>query len=242
MDTASYRKGCVLLSIPGYIDDCMLCSTKTVCANINLKSHNGSTDVSIKYTEYRERWMAARLCPGQSDHPPLKLMILCEGEREESCWVSRQIERARCSHVEKHTEFIKKYCDYVQKYTFPGPLIRYQISKLYSLNDNSSGHSLTENWEQSPGSCSWTGRENRFAERIHSSQSVIMEQMLLASKIVSMLILGLVTWIIGIVPMISVRKGNILLAFCHTCLFCVEKLIFIKHPVFRLAEQERERW
>ena len=35
-----------------------------------------------------------------------------------------------------------------------------------------------------------------------------MEQMLLASKIVSMLILGLVTWIIGIVPMVSVRKGK----------------------------------
>jgi len=34
-----------------------------------------------------------------------------------------------------------------------------------------------------------------------------MEQMLLASKIVSMLCLGLVTWIIGIVPMISVRRG-----------------------------------
>ena len=36
-----------------------------------------------------------------------------------------------------------------------------------------------------------------------------MDQMLLASKIVSMLCLGLVTWIIGIVPMISVRRGNI---------------------------------
>ena len=34
-----------------------------------------------------------------------------------------------------------------------------------------------------------------------------MEGFLLASKIVSMLILGLATWIIGLVPMVAVRRG-----------------------------------
>ena len=51
-------------------------------------------------------------------------------------------------------------------------------------------------------------RQRGYICKIIKTFSVIMEQMLLASKIVSMLILGLVTWIIGIVPMVSVRKGN----------------------------------
>ena len=34
-----------------------------------------------------------------------------------------------------------------------------------------------------------------------------MEGFLLASKIVSMFILGLATWIIGLVPMLAVRRG-----------------------------------
>ena len=34
-----------------------------------------------------------------------------------------------------------------------------------------------------------------------------MEGFLLASKIVSMLILGLASWIIGLVPMVAVRRG-----------------------------------
>ena len=39
------------------------------------------------------------------------------------------------------------------------------------------------------------------------SRSSRMESYLLASKIVSMFILGLATWIIGLVPMVAVRRG-----------------------------------
>ena len=48
----------------------------------------------------------------------------------------------------------------------------------------------------------WQCRVDRQREHI-----IIMEQILLASKIVSMLCLGLLTWIIGIVPLVSVRRG-----------------------------------
>ena len=48
-----------------------------------------------------------------------------------------------------------------------------------------------------------------------------MEGFLLASKIVSMLILGLATWIIGLVPMVAVRRDELtketqeLMVFVH---------------------------
>ena len=123
---------------------------------------------------------------------------------EESCWVSRQSEPSALTLGE--TQSLSKILWLRAEINFSWTLIRYQNCTLWMISPVNI--LWVKNWEQSPGSSTWTGREERQTK--NNTFFVIMEQTLLASKIVSMFILGLLTWIIGIVPMVSVRKGIIM--------------------------------
>ena len=110
-----------------------------VILNMNLKSysccnsHTDMTQMSQSSNQITDEWRLRRLCNAP---PPLKHMIM--GEREESCWVSRQIVTL---HVSLHAitlrskHLIQKNCDYVQKFTFPGCWINTFTVWMLSLVD-----------------------------------------------------------------------------------------------------------